>query len=163
MIDAEILYSQLKSVVVTTRQQLIAARTRMAAGEYSYAEFNNNVSDVNASILITQEALAALNGADGEEFRLWLNARLLGVSKTLSAWQTDFTAMVNGFKAFNTTIDNSITSIESASGYIQGEQWALNADGTGKFTPRVFSAAATSGLRGDIDDIITAVANVIVG
>jgi len=161
--DADRLYAQLRSVVQTTNTVLSRSQTRMADSEYSYAEFGSNVADVNSAIIVTQEVLDALNGADGEEFRLWLNGRLIGVSKTLSAWQSDVQDLVDAFKAFNATVDASITALESASGYIQGEQWGLNVDGTGTFTPRVFTSVQTTALQSDIDDIMAAVTAVIVG
>jgi hypothetical protein len=133
----------------------------MSASEYTYAEFASNVADVNSSIEIAQQALDSLNGADGAELSAWLNTRIIGVSKTLVEWQSDFSDLVDALKAFNATIDGSISAIESPSGYIQGEQWVLNADGTGTFTPRTFTSVQTADLQSDIDDITTAVATVI--
>lgn len=163
MIDADELYRELRSVVKTTRSVLVASQARMAANQYTYAEFGSNVADVNSAILVAQETLDALNGPDGAELATWLNTRIIGVSKTLGAWQTDLADLVSAFKAFNLTIEASITAIESTSGYIQGEQWVLNADGTGSFTYRTFTSGQTVTLQSDIDDIVAAVTSVIVG
>lgn len=162
-LDADRLYNQLRSVVGTTRQQLLRAQTRMAADEYSYAEFGSNVADVNSSIAVAAEADTAINGADGAELASYLNNRLIGVSASLGTWQTNFGNLLSALLAFNATIDSSITAIESPGGYVQGETWVLNGDGTGTFTPRVFSSAATASLQTDIDNIDAAYQSLIAG